>query len=76
MRTAAIALSILLSATTARAATAPSPWGDPAPAAEMAPGIMQLAGSPNKLGDKFMAGRAGGRYGIGGTESKIFKKKK
>jgi len=41
---------------------------------------IQLAGSfhqsPNKLGDKFLSGKSGGRLGIGGTESKIFPKKK
>ena len=41
---------------------------------------VQLAGSfhqsPNKLNDKYLAGKSGGRLGIGGTESKIFPKKK
>ena len=44
------------------------PTDDAAPAAGVPSGIIQLAGSPNKLGDKYLAGQAGGRYGIGGTE--------
>ena len=32
--------------------------------------------SPAKLNDKYLAGKSGGWYGIGGPESKIFKKKK
>jgi len=32
--------------------------------------------SPGKLNDKYLAGKAGGRFGIGGSESVIFKKKK
>jgi len=31
--------------------------------------------SPAKLNDKYLAGKSGGWYGIGGPESKIFKKK-
>jgi len=40
---------------------------------------IQLAGSfhtsPNKLNDKYLAGKSGGRLGIGGTESIIFRRK-
>jgi len=32
--------------------------------------------STAKLCDKYLAGKSGGWYGIGGPESKIFKKKK
>jgi len=43
-------------------------------------GSFQLAGSfqnsTAKLADKYLAGRSGGRLGIGGTESVVFKKKK
>lgn len=81
MRTMAIALSILLSAGGAHAATTPGDAGDHAPAStNPSSGIIRLAGafskSPNKLADKYLSGRSGGRYGIGGTDSKIFKKKK
>ncbi len=45
----------------------------------MPPGAIQLAGSYQrssaKSGDKYLAGRAGGRYGVGGSESRIFRKK-
>jgi len=54
----------LLSAADARAV----PTDAAALVAGMPSGLIQLAGSPNKLGDKYMAGQAGGRYGIGGTE--------
>jgi hypothetical protein len=44
------------------------------------PGSFRLAGSfqnsTAKLADKYLAGRSGGRLGIGGTESVVFKKKK
>ena len=47
---------------------------------EMPAGTVQLAGSfhnsPAKLNDKYLAGKSGGWYGIGGPESKIFRKKK
>jgi hypothetical protein len=47
---------------------------------EMPAGIIQLAGSfhnsTGKLNDKYLAGKSGGWYGIGGPESKIFKKKR
>jgi len=40
---------------------------------------IQLAGSfhssPNKLNDKYLVGKSGGRYGIGGSETIVFKKK-
>lgn len=72
MRATAIALVTLLSTAGAQAAATQSDAGDPR--------IIQVAEantkSPNKLADKYMSGRSGGRYGIGGTESKIFKKKK
>src|SRR5262245_1319493 len=72
MRAMAIALIALLSTTGARASATP---GDAAN-----PRTIQVAESntksPNKLADKYLSGRSGGRYGIGGTESKIFKKKK
>jgi hypothetical protein len=46
----------------------------------MPAGIIQLAGSfhnsTGKLNDKYLAGKSGGWYGIGGPESKIFKKKR
>jgi len=46
----------------------------------MLPDAFQLAGSfqnsTAKLADKYLTGRSGGRYGIGGSESVVFKKKK
>jgi hypothetical protein len=71
----------LLGPAAARAATT---QGDPAastPAAtNMLPDAIQLAGSfqnsTAKLADKYLTGRSGGRYGIGGSESVVFKKKK
>lgn len=72
MRAMAIALIALLSTAGAQASATP---GD-----ETDPRIVQVAESniksPNKLADKYLSGRSGGRYGIGGTESKISKKKK
>jgi len=55
--------------------------GDAGPVAAAVPfGSFQLAGSfqnsTAKLADKYLAGRSGGRLGIGGTESVVFKKKK
>ena len=41
---------------------------------KMPAGIIQLASG--RLNDKYLAGKSGGWYGIGGPESKIFKKKK
>ena len=71
MRAMAIALITLLSMADAQAAAAQGDASDPR--------IVQVAESntrsPNKLADKYLSGRSGGRYGIGGTESKIFKKK-
>jgi hypothetical protein len=54
----------------AQAATTEGHFGGPVSAAISTPGSIQLAGSGsgNKLGDKYLSGRAGGRYGIGGTE--------
>jgi hypothetical protein len=67
----------LLSSAGAQAATSYS--ANPA-TTTMPSGVIQLAGSyfnsPGKLNDKYLAGKAGGRYGIGGSESVIFKKKK
>jgi len=71
----------LLSSAGARAAAT---QGDPvtpmSAATKMPSSVIQLAGSFRnsnaKLGDKYLQGKSGGRYGIGGTESKIFKKKK
>jgi hypothetical protein len=76
MRATAIVLSALLlgaglaSSAGAQAATTP---GDAVPAAARMPaGALELAeanhNSPNKLGDKYLTGKSGGRYGIGGTE--------
>ena len=49
-------------------------------AAKVPSDAIQLAGSfqnsTAKLADKCLAGRSGGRYGIGGSESVVFKKKK
>jgi hypothetical protein len=71
----------LLSAIDAQAAPTQGRSDAPAPAAtRLPPAMVQLAGSfqnsTAKLADKYLAGRAGGRYGIGGTESVVFKKKK
>jgi hypothetical protein len=87
MRRTAIALSALLigaglpSSDGARATTTQIYPSDPTPAATKVPSdAIRLAGSfqnsTAKLADKYLAGRSGGRYGIGGTESVIFKKKK
>src|SRR5262245_50960853 len=53
----------------AQAATTEGHFGDPVSAVST-PGSIQLAGSPNKLGDKYLSGKAGGRYGIGSPHSK------
>jgi len=71
----------LLSPAAARAATTQGYPADSTPAAtNMLPAAIQLAGSfqnsTAKLADKYLAGKSGGRYGIGGTESVVFKKKK
>ena len=87
MRRIAIALSALLigaglpSSAGARAATTQIYPPDPTSAAAKVPSDpIRLAGSfqnsTAKLADKYLAGRSGGHYGIGGTESVIFKKKK
>lgn len=86
MRTTAVAFSTLLLAAGLSSAGAPAAMaqgysGDPVPAASRMPSaVIQLAESntksANKLADKYLAGKAGGRYGIGGTESVVFKKKK
>ena len=87
MRAMALALSTLLfgagllGSDAAQAATTQGYPADPTSAATRIPsGVIQLAGSyfnsPGKLNDKYLAGKAGGRYGIGGSESVVFKKKK
>jgi len=83
MRAIVIALStLLLGAGTLSAASAQATTTqDPVPAATTMPsGVIQLAESnqrsAGKLGDKYLDGKAGGRYGIGGEESKIFKRNK
>ena len=87
MRAMAIGLSILLlgagllSSAGAQASTTQGYPADQLSAANrIPPDATQLAGSFQgsgaKLADKYLAGMAGGRYGIGGTESIIFKKKK
>ena len=82
MRAIAVALSTLLlgagllSSAGAQAATTQGCSRDSLPAATKIPsGVIQLA-EGGKLGDRYLAGRAGGRYGIGGTESRKFKKKR
>ncbi|HEV8715674.1 MAG TPA: hypothetical protein VGX03_22955 [Candidatus Binatia bacterium] len=85
----AIALSTLLigagllsSAGAQATATQGYPAAPMSAATKMRSGVIQLAGSfqnsTAKLGDKYLAGQAGGRYGIGGTEPRVpyFKKKK
>lgn len=64
----------------AGASTAPSDAGGAAPpATTLPPKVIQLAESnsksPNKLGDKYLDGKSGGMYGIGGGEphAKYFK---
>jgi hypothetical protein len=81
MRAIAIALFTLLlgagmSSAGAQAATMEGHSADPTFAANgtASRGIQLAAGA--KSGDKYMSGRAGGRYGIGGHESVTKKKKK
>jgi hypothetical protein len=75
MRAIAIALSTLLlggALLNAQGAQAAKTQHYPLTAAKMPAGVIRLAESnqksPNKLADKYLAGQAGGRYGIGGTE--------
>ena len=81
MRAIAIALSTLLtgagllSSAGAQAATAQGYSGDHVLPAANIPSGVQLAGG-GKLADRYLAGRAGGRYGIGGTESRKLKRQK
>lgn len=83
MRPLAIALSPLLlsvgllSSAAAQAAPTPGYSSAPIPPATgtLPGGAVQLAAGA-KGGDKFMSGRAGGRYGIGGAECKTCRKKK
>ena len=85
MRAIAIALFTLLifagllGLAAAQAATTQGyPADSTSAATRIRPDAIQLAGffqnSTAKLGDKYLAGRSGGRYGIGGTESVVFKK--
>ena len=87
MRRIAIALSALLigagplASAGARATTTQTyPPHSTSAAAKVPADAIRLAGSfqnsTAKLADKYLAGRSGGRYGVGGTESVIFKKKK
>jgi hypothetical protein len=86
MRTIAVVLFVLsistclLNSSRAQAALVQDCISEAAPSTRISPGAIQLAGafqmSNAKLADKYLAGKAGGRYGIGGTESVIFKKKK
>jgi hypothetical protein len=86
MRVTALALSTLLlgagvPVADAQAAMTQGYSADPVSAGtKMPPRATQLAESnqrsPNKLADKYLAGRAGGFYGIGSTRSVVFKKKK
>lgn len=70
---------VLISTDTEAALTQDSA-GDRTATISMPAGTVELAGSfhnsPAKLNDKYLAGKSGGWYGIGGPESKIFKKKK
>jgi hypothetical protein len=71
----------LLSPTDAHATTTQSDVATIASPADAQTGLMQLAESnsrsPNKLDDKYLDGKAGGIYGIGGSEPhvKYFKNK-
>ena len=66
----------LLSSAGARAATTQGYWAHAVPATTNIPsGVIQLAAG-NKAGEKYMSGRAGGRYGIGGSECRSCRKKK
>jgi hypothetical protein len=73
MRTRAIALPTLLLgagllSSAAQAAVTQGHSAAVAPAATEAPsGVIRLADGA-KGGDKYMSGKAGGRYGVGGTE--------
>ena len=75
-----IVASLLGSAAAQAATTQGYPADSTSAATRMPPDAIQLAGSfqnsTAKLADKYLAGRSGGRYGIGGTESVVFKKKK
>jgi hypothetical protein len=78
----ALLLGGLLSSAEAPAATTPAYPSDQTPSVKAMPtGTLQLAGgkfggagaSPgNKLNDKALVGKAGGRTGVGGTESVMF----
>jgi hypothetical protein len=82
MRAIAIALSTLLIGASplnsigAQAATTQGYSAAPVLATTRIPSdTIQLAAG-NKAGDHYLAGRAGGRYGVGGTERRPPKKKK
>jgi|SRR5215470_1267186 len=70
----------LLTLADAHATTTVGDIANVAPMKQALTGVIRLAGSfhnsPAKLNDKYLAGKSGGWYGIGGPESKIFKKKK
>ena len=83
MRLLATALLLCAGLLAPAGAQAAATHGYPAPATTIIlPGVIQLAGSfqnsTAKLADKYLAGLAGGRYGIGGTEPRApyFRKKK
>jgi hypothetical protein len=72
-----IALSILLAAAPAETAAIPDQGAVLGRAADCkaADAWIQLAAG-GKLGEKYMSGRAGGRYGIGGPEQRRKKRGK
>jgi hypothetical protein len=79
MQAGVIALSILLLAavvpspdTAGTRSQATAPYR--APAGDAADAWLQPAAG-GKLGEKYMSGRAGGRYGIGGPEQRRKKRK-
>jgi len=65
----------LLSAAGAYATTTEGGVASIAPAVGAQSGLIQVAESnsksPNKLGDKYLDGKAGGFYGIGGSEPHV-----
>ncbi len=74
-----LTVAALLNSTSAQAGTPQGRPADPMAASAQPPSpVIRLAGSfqssTGKLGDKYMAGQAGGRYGTGGTESVKFPK--
>jgi hypothetical protein len=65
----------LLGLTGVQAATRSGDIADTTPVTKMQTGVTQVAESnsksPNKLGDKYLDGKAGGFYGIGGSEPHV-----